>query len=1015
MSLEPDSTPSRVPPPLVSSTSPYPPPRSSFSQRRHEAFSDNMFRSATDLQVSSAESSGSQAKSLCDGRLASLKAEEAANRRFQATAWIKSMVGSLDIPCEPSEEEFRLFLRNGIILCNLINKVQPGAVSKVVANHVSSLPPEGRPLYAYQYFENVRNFLVAAEDMKFPTFEASHLEQESLQPGSTTKIVDCILAMKSYYEWKQCGGNGSWKYAGPLRSPMIPRSTGNFLQRSTPSVPVRDIETLPDLSIINIDDGEKRLDDIFQSKDIMGAWLKRFAVEMTNDKENVDQNLVEAIQTAATGSMQAFMNLIIAIFAENNQDKFSLKRQDQDNQLLLDSADQKNGHCSPFQSQDPKPLHISQEHQMRLEAQRKEVKDIRDLLLKAREDVQGFQAEWLKHFELLDNQIAGISNAASGYHRVLEENKILYNNLQDLKGSIRVYCRIRPHFGGQSEAQSAVEFIGEDGSLLVNTSKMGKDVQRIFNFNKVFGPSATQEEIYIDTQPLIRSVMDGYNVCIFAYGQTGSGKTHTMSGPTGASEKEMGVNYRALSDLFELSQKRKDLMVYEVSVQMIEIYNEQVRDLLGALTSSKKLDIRNNGHKGFNVPDAILMPVKATSDVLDLMNFGQKNRTVSYTALNDRSSRSHSVLTVHVQGTDRVSGCNLHSCLNLVDLAGSERVDKSEVTGDRLKEAQYINKSLSSLGDVIAALAQRNSHVPYRNSKLTQLLQDSLGGKAKTLMFVHISPEPDSYGETISTLKFAERVSSVELGAARLNKESGEVRELREQVECLKKALAKKEAEVAQLQNMRESPVIDKHKLQTPVRSRRLSLEAPGISKVEVQNGIYSFGMGTQDDKFVDSGEKAKLNETPIGKQTGNRRSSLGYDRRNLSGIKSGGTDGETNTGTETTAPSASKKTSQIKKSLHSFGKLINGEKRSTVQVESSPPVCSGERRLSSGGQNQLFSNRQPLTVVNNSGSGRPRRNSVEGKAPVESKTTASPNGHGERTCKTPPDQQAMKAGKRRM
>ena len=133
-----------------------------------------------------------------------------------------------------------------------------------------------------------------------------------------------------------------------------------------------------------------------------------------------------------------------------------------------------------------------------------------------------------RQFELLDNQIRGICSAASGYHRVLEENKTLYSNLQDLRGNIKVYCRIRPHFGGQSDAQSAVEFIGEDGFLLVNTSKMGKDIQRIFNFNKVFGPSATQEDIYMDTQPLIRSVMDGYNVCIFAYGQTGSGKTHTM-------------------------------------------------------------------------------------------------------------------------------------------------------------------------------------------------------------------------------------------------------------------------------------------------------------------------------------------------------------------------------------------------------------------------------------------------------------------------------------------------------
>lgn len=150
-----------------------------------------------------------------------------------------------------------------------------------------------------------------------------------------------------------------------------------------------------------------------------------------------------------------------------------------------------------------------------------------------------------------------------------------------------------------------------------------------------------------------------------------------------------------------------------------------------------------------------------------------------------------SCLTVHVQGKDLSSGATLRGCMHLVDLAGSERCDKTDAVGDRLKEAQHINRSLSALGDVIAALAQKNAHVPYRNSKLTQLLQDSLGGQAKTLMFVHISPEPDALGETLSTLKFAERVSTVELGAAKSNKESSatDVRDLKEQVRSTESSL----------------------------------------------------------------------------------------------------------------------------------------------------------------------------------------------------------------------------------
>ncbi|KAK4263353.1 hypothetical protein QN277_028776 [Acacia crassicarpa] len=154
------------------------------------------------------------------------------------------------------------------------------------------------------------------------------------------------------------------------------------------------------------------------------------------------------------------------------------------------------------------------------------------------------------------------------------------------------------------------------------------------------------------------------------------------------------------------------------------------------------------------VPDASLHSINSMKDVLELMNIGQMNRATTVTALNERSSRSHSVLTVHVRGMDLGTNTIFRSCLHLVDLAGSEQVDRSEATRDKLKEAQHINKSLSALGDVIFTLAQKSQHVPYRNSKLTQLLQSSLGSQAKTLMFVQLNPDNASYSETISTLNF---------------------------------------------------------------------------------------------------------------------------------------------------------------------------------------------------------------------------------------------------------------------
>ncbi|XP_030551637.2 kinesin-like protein KIN-14J isoform X2 [Rhodamnia argentea] len=521
--------------------------------------------------------------------------------------------------------------------------------------------------------------------------------------------------------------------------------------------------------------------------------------------------------------------------AEAGKTKLELEKKVEELECLLEDSRKKVAELEEF-SADKYQRWKRKEHKYRsfIEFQVDALQDLRAASKFMKNEVLKTRRRHSEELNGLGVKLKGLADAARNYHMVLTENRKLYNEIQELKGNIRVYCRIRPFLPGQSMKHTTIEYIGENGELVVaNPMKHGKDSHRLFKFNKVFGPTATQEEVFMDTQPLIRSVLDGFNVCIFAYGQTGSGKTYTMSGPSASSREDWGVNFRALNDLFQIAQSRGTTVLYEVAVQMVEIYNEQVRDLLSSDGPQKRLGIWNTAQpNGLAVPDASMHAVKSTSDVLELMSIGLTNRAVGATALNERSSRSHSVLTVHVRGTDLETDAVLRGSLHLVDLAGSERVDRSEATGDRLKEAQHINKSLSALGDVIFALAQKSPHVPYRNSKLTQVLQSSLGGQAKTLMFVQLNPDVDSYSETVSTLKFAERVSGVELGAARSNKEGREVRELMEQVGFLKEVISKKDGEIQRLQSLKANVSAEKRSL-TSLRSgsssspRRHSIGTP--------------------------------------------------------------------------------------------------------------------------------------------------------------------------------------------
>ncbi|WRX23731.1 Kinesin motor domain - like 10 [Theobroma cacao] len=407
--------------------------------------------------------------------------------------------------------------------------------------------------------------------------------------------------------------------------------------------------------------------------------------------------------------------------------------------------------------------------------------------------------------EILSNQVKGITTDSFPGHDVVgtiqllnneyellkkkyldesSERKRLYNEVIELKGNIRVFCRCRPL--NQCEvvngSSSVVEFdSSQDTELQIISSDSSK---KQFKFDHVFRPEDGQEVVFAQTKPIVTSVLDGYNVCIFAYGQTGTGKTFTMEGTL----ENRGVNYRTLEELFRVSGQRGGVMRYELFVSMMEVYNEKIRDLLGENSNrpTKKLEIKQAAEGTQEVPGLVEAPVYSTEEVWELLKSGSRVRSVGATNANELSSRSHCLLRVTVRGTNLIYGQKTRSHLWLVDLAGSERVGKIEVEGERLKESQFINKSLSALGDVISALASKTGHVPYRNSKLTHMLQSSLGGDCKTLMFVQISPSDADLGETICSLNFASRVRGIEGGPARKQVDLSELYKYKQMAEKLK-------------------------------------------------------------------------------------------------------------------------------------------------------------------------------------------------------------------------------------
>ncbi|RWS20335.1 kinesin-like protein KIF11, partial [Leptotrombidium deliense] len=353
-------------------------------------------------------------------------------------------------------------------------------------------------------------------------------------------------------------------------------------------------------------------------------------------------------------------------------------------------------------------------------------------------------------------------------------SKLLAENVE-ADQNIAVFVRCRPMKA--SDKKNVVEVIPEQKSIRVNdrgnsASSLGNDklYSRMFSFDSVFGPATQQIEVYKSVvAPLIEQVIAGYNCTVFAYGQTGTGKTYTMEGERTGEEFSWeddplsGMIPRALHQLFETLPEN---MEHTIGVSFIELYNEELYDLLSPVDDTARLKIYDDPVKKGSVIISGLeeINVHTKAQIYEILRKGSEKRQTAATLLNACSSRSHTIfsVTVHIK-ENSIDGEELLKIgkLNLVDLAGSENIGRSGASEKRAREAGNINQSLLTLGRVITSLTEKAPHIPYRESKLTRLLKDSLGGRTKTSIIATISPNVVDAEDTLSTLEYAQRAKKI--------------------------------------------------------------------------------------------------------------------------------------------------------------------------------------------------------------------------------------------------------------
>ncbi|XP_039940495.1 kinesin-like protein KIF1B isoform X9 [Hirundo rustica] len=373
--------------------------------------------------------------------------------------------------------------------------------------------------------------------------------------------------------------------------------------------------------------------------------------------------------------------------------------------------------------------------------------------------------------------------------------------------SVKVAVRVRPFNSRETSKESKCIIQMQGNSTSIINPKNPKEAPKSFSFDYSYwshtSPEdpcfASQSRVYNDIgKEMLLHAFEGYNVCIFAYGQTGAGKSYTMMGKQ--EESQAGIIPQLCEELFEkINDNSNEEMSYSVEVSYMEIYCERVRDLLNPKNKGN-LRVREHPLLGPYVEDLSKLAVTSYTDIADLMDAGNKARTVAATNMNETSSRSHAVFTIvftqKKHDTETDLSTEKVSKISLVDLAGSERADSTGAKGTRLKEGANINKSLTTLGKVISALAEvskkkkKTDFIPYRDSVLTWLLRENLGGNSRTAMVAALSPADINYDETLSTLRYADRAKQIKCNAV-INEDPNAklVRELKEEVTRLKDLL----------------------------------------------------------------------------------------------------------------------------------------------------------------------------------------------------------------------------------